>query len=553
MTRQTQTATSALPWWKTATGYQIYPRSFCDSNGDGIGDIAGIISKLDYLRDLGVGFIWLSPVYDSPMVDNGYDISNYRDIAPEFGTLADMDRLIVEARARGIGIVMDLVVNHCSSAHDWFQAALKDPKAPEHDYFIWREQGKTNGPPTDDMSYFGGSMWEWVPALGKYYLHQFAKEQPDLNWQNPALRQAIYNMMNWWFDRGIAGFRMDVIDLIGKDVDAGVFAEGPDLHPFLQEMHRETLAGRDVLTVGESWAVSPKTALLYCGQERGELDMVFQFSHVLAGFHPEHGKWGDVPFDPVAFKQTFFDWQEVLAEDGWNALFLSNHDLPRAVSKYGDDGALRLRSAKLLALAIHLMKGTPFIYQGEEIAMTNARFSTMDQFRDVETFGQYEAALAAGLTREEFIKGANRNGRDNARTPMQWEDRAQAGFTDGTPWIDVNPNYRQINAKTDRADPAGVFSFYQSLTELRRCLPVVAIGAFRAFAKSHPNVMAYTRMLDGEKLSVIANITGETVVFDVPQKMQQTGRCLLFTVAERQALGATVTLAPYEGFAILQR
>jgi len=452
----TPVKTATLPWWKTTTGYQIYPRSFCDTNGDGIGDIPGIISKLDHLADLGIGFVWLSPVYRSPMIDNGYDIADYHDIAPEFGTLDDLDRLIAEAKARGIGIVMDLVVNHCSSEHAWFKAARESTEAPEHDYFVWRPPHPgNNAAPDDTQSNFGGPAWTYEPQVGKFYLHQFAKEQPDLNWDNPALRAEIYKMMNWWFDRGIAGFRMDVIDLIGKDVDNGILAEGPNLHPYLQEMHRETLAGRDVLAIGESWSVEPDRGILYSGRDRKELSMVFQFDHIKAGWHPVIGKWKPLPFDLVRLKASFFAWQQALAEDGWNSLFLTNHDLPRQVSKYGNDGALRVRSAKGLATVLHLMKGTPFVYQGEEIGMTNVNFDSLDRFRDLELFGHFPIAMNEGQSEADFIAGANDNGRDNSRTPMQWTDGPQAGFTTGTPWIEVNDNYpKSMSPPTGRPPTA---------------------------------------------------------------------------------------------------
>lgn len=549
--RTQQNWAADLPWWKTATGYQIYPRSFCDSNGDGIGDIQGIISKLDHLERLGVGFIWLSPVYASPMVDNGYDIADYRDIAPDFGTLADMDALIAQAGAHGIKIIMDLVVNHCSSEHAWFKAALASADAPEHGYFIWAAAGPDGGPPSDHRSCFGGSMWEWVPHLGQYYLHQFAKEQPDLNWQNPCLRAEIYAMMNWWLDRGIGGFRMDVIDLIGKDIDSGIFAEGPDLHPFLKEMHREALAGRDVLTVGETWSVTPDSALLYCGQDSAELDMVFQFAHVLAGHHPTFGKWAPLPRDLPRLKAAFFDWQDALAQDGWNALFLSNHDLPRQVSKYGNDSTYRAPSAKALALVLHLMKGTPFVYQGEEIGMTNAAFTRMDQFRDVETFGQYASALRDGLSAAEFIAGANENGRDNARTPMQWTGGAQAGFTTGRPWIDVNPNHAAINVEADGADPDGVFAFYRRLIALRRAEPILTLGGFHAVSPDHAAVFAYTRERGGQRLAVLVNLSDDSVAYVPPAALQVSGRCLAATCSPRDAISGPLTLAPYEGWAIL--
>ncbi|MEM5500903.1 alpha-glucosidase [Ahrensia kielensis] len=539
-------------WWQSATGYQIYPRSFCDSNGDGVGDIPGIISKLDHLRDLGIGFIWLSPVYTSPMADNGYDISDYRNIAPEFGTLEDFDRLVSEAKARGIRIVMDLVVNHSSSEHHWFQAALASRSAPEYDFYIWRDAAADGGPPNDDQASFGGPAWNWVPEVGKYYLGIFSPEQPDLNWQNPALRAEIYEMMNWWLDRGIGGFRMDVISLIGKDIDAGIYEEGPYLHEFIQEMHRETLAGRDVLTVGESWSVSPETALLYCGRDRGELDMLFQFNHVTAFQDEVDSKWKPKPFDLKRFKSVFATWQEVMAEDGWNSLFLSNHDLPRQVSKYGDDKTFRVASAKMLATIIHLMKGTPFIYQGEEIGMTNVKFGRIEQFRDVETLGHYVKRVAAGMTPEAFIAGANINGRDNARTPMQWTAEAQAGFTTGTPWIEVNPNHDEINVATDRGDPNGIFENYRKLIELRRDLPIIVYGSYLSFAEDDPAVFAYLRELEGQRLAVVANFTAAPVEFDVPQALATDGVCLIANDAPRTALSGRITLKPYEAFAILQ-
>ncbi|MBT8414131.1 MAG: alpha-glucosidase, partial [Boseongicola sp.] len=522
------TSSPATNWWHTATGYQIYPRSFCDSNGDGIGDIPGITSKLDHLRDLGIGFIWLSPVYASPMADNGYDIADYRAIAPEFGTLEDFDQMLAEAKARGIGIVMDLVVNHSSDEHHWFKAAKSSKAAPTHDFYIWRDPAPDGGPPSDHRACFGGSAWHFVPELGQYYLGFFSAAQPDLNWQNPKLRYEVYDMMNWWLDRGIAGFRMDVNSLIGKDVDAGIFEEGPYLHQFLQEMHRETLAGRDVVTVGESWSVSRDTALLYCGRDRAELDMVFQFQHIMEGWDPVHGKWKPRPFDLIAFKRVLNDWQETLADDGWNSLFLSNHDLPRQVSRYGDDGAFRVQSAKMLATVVHLMKGTPFVYQGEEIGMTNVRFERIDQFRDIETLGHYKDAMAAGVSPAEFIAGANTNGRDNARTPMQWSAGAQAGFTTGTPWIETNPNHTAINVEADRADPEGIFDYYRRLIALRKNLPVVIHGRYRPFAEDHPSAFAFTRALDGKKLSVVANFTTQTLDFDVPEGMVCSGTCLLF-------------------------
>ncbi len=532
-------------WWKSATGYQIYPRSFACSNGDGIGDIPGIIGKLDYLADLGIGFIWLSPVFSSPQADNGYDISDYQDIAPEFGTLSDMDRLIAEAKERGIGIVMDLVVNHSSDEHAWFRSALQGREAPYRDFYIWRDP-VDGGPPNDQQSYFGGSAWEYDRASGQFYLHLFDKKQPDLNWQNPSLRRAIYQMMNWWLDRGIAGFRMDVIDLIGKDPDAQIFADAPDLHPFIREMHEATLKGRNVVTVGEAWSATPAGALLYSGRDAGELSMVFQFEHVSQQWDPVIGKWAPKPFDLVALKRVFNRWQAATAQDGWNSLFWGNHDLPRAVSKYGDGSE---DSAKMLAIVLHLMKGTPYIYQGEEIGMTNAAFSAISQFRDVETLNFYALQTAQGMDPAAFIQGANENGRDNARTPMQWTAGPEAGFTTGTPWIEVNPNHTTINASEAQAKPDGVFATYKALAALRKGHPIIVQGTYTPLMEHHPKVVAYLRKHQGQCLAVIANFTGDPVTLDPNLTLQ--GESLIATHTARTALNGPVTLAPHEAFAIL--
>ena len=540
-------------WWHRAVGYQVYPRSFQDANGDGIGDIPGLISRLDHLRDLGIGFIWLSPVYASPMADNGYDISDYRAIAPEFGTLEDFDRLVAEAAARGIRIVMDLVVNHSSSEHRWFRAARASANAPEHDFYIWRDPAPDGGPPDARKAVFGGPAWSLVPEIGKYYLHFFSPGQPDLNWANPALRHEIYDMMRWWFDRGIGGFRMDVIDLIGKDVDAGAYELGPHLHDYLQEMHREALAGRDILTVGESWNATLENALDFCGRDRRELDMVFQFAHIMAGWDSDLGKFAPKRVDLATLKRVLFDWQALLADDGWNALFLSNHDLPRQVSKYGDDGAFRVASARALATVLHLMKGTPFIYQGEEIGMTNVPFMRLDQFRDLETLNHWQELKARGVDWDSFLKGANAEGRDNARTPMQWDAGAGAGFTAGMPWIEVNPNHRSINVEADHADPEGVFRHYARLTRLRRDEDVVSHGRFAGFAVEDPQIVAYSRELDGARLSVVANLSGAPAKFDVPDALKANGECVSYSRAPLGELSGRLTLRPWDAWAVLDR
>lgn len=540
-----------LPWWQTATGYQIWPKSFADSNGDGVGDIPGIIDRLNHLQELGIGLLWLSPIYASPMVDDGYDISDYRAINPLFGTQKDVDRLIEEAREKNIRIIMDLVVNHTSDQHAWFLSACESDSTLEHEYYIWRKPASDGGPPSDHRSCFGGSAWNWVPAVGKYYFAYFSKQQPDLNWHNPALRREVYSLMNYWLDQGIAGFRMDVISLIAKDVDAEIYEEAPRLHQYLKEMNEATLKGRDCVTVGESWSVSPETALLYCGRDRGELDMVFQFNHVTAFEDETHGKWKPREFDAATFRRVLFTWQDVMKADGWNALFLSNHDLPRSVSKYGDAERYRVRSAKLLGTVLHLLRGTPFVYQGEEIGMTNSSFSELSQFRDVETLGQYHDQILAGVSYEQFLSGANANGRDNARTPVQWSSGAYAGFTAGKPWINVNTNYEQINVIKDKANPEGVFQHYRQLISCRKELDIVSHGEFVPHAEQHESVIAYTRELDNQRLSVVANLSDTNVHFEVPHGLKVRGNLLSYNMEPREAIGQTLNLAPYEAFAVL--
>lgn len=537
------------PWWQRAVGYQVYPASFADSNGDGTGDIPGIIAHLDHLRDLGIGFIWLSPVYASPMVDNGYDISDYQAINPRFGTLADIDRLIAEARRRGIGIVMDLVVNHTSDQHAWFKAARADPKSPYRDYYLWRDTAPAKGAPDDFGGVFGGSSWTRDEAAGAYYFHMFAPQQPDLNWANPALRQDIYKMMNWWLDRGVAGFRMDVIDLIGKDIPRGITSDGPNLHRYLQEMTAATRHGRDVVTVGEAWSATPDTGPLYSDPARHELSMLFQFEQVTKFWDAKLGKWKPKPFDLAVLKAAFAKWQAALATRGWNSLFWSNHDLPRAVSRYGDPGEHRVASAKMLATVLHLMKGTPYIFQGEEIGMTNAGFTTIDQYRDLETINFHKIQLADGVSEADFMAGARANSRDNARTPMQWTGGRGAGFTSGTPWIAVNANYRSVNVAADRANPAGVFERYRRLIALRHALPIIRHGNFELIAPDHPAVFAYQRRLGRQRLLVIANFTGAPTSLELAADQRISGRDLL--AGGRRTVAGAVPLAPYQTIVVL--
>jgi len=545
MTRQTR-------WWMDRTAYQIYPRSFADSNGDGLGDIPGIIGRLDHLADLGIGLLWLSPVYRSPMADNGYDISDYRDIAPEYGTLADFDRLVAEAGRRDIGIIMDLVVNHSSDRHPWFLEARRDRDSPFHDFYYWRDPAPDGGPPDNRRAYFGGPVWTFVPEVGRYVFTLFSPQQPDLNWQNPALRRAVHDMMRWWLDRGVRGFRMDVIDLIGKDIDRDLIAEGPYLHGFLQEMHREVLAGRDVVTVGESWNVSRDTALLYCGRDRGELDMVFQFQHIVAGWDETHGKWRPRPLDLVAFKKVWADWQEALQDDGWNSLFLNNHDLPRSVSRYGDAGQWRERSAKALATAVHLMRGTPFVFQGEEIGMTNAGFTAITHYRDIELINMHREMLEQGLPEHQFLEGAGITARDNARTPMQWDAFPGAGFTTGDPWIAINPNHDRINVAAQRDDPGSVLAHYRRLIALRKRHEVIVHGRFVPCLEDHPQVWAYAREGNNRRLSVLCNISSDPARAEVPPGLAVRGTGLIATAGPRDAIApGPILLEPWEAVAVL--
>jgi len=535
-------------WWKSATGYQIYPASFCDSNGDGIGDIPGIISKLDYLADLGVGFIWLSPVYASPMVDNGYDISDYRAINPQFGTMTDMDQLIAEARSRKIGIVMDLVVNHTSDQHPWFRAARSDRHSPFRDYYIWRESPPAKGSPADIAAAFGGSAWSRDDASGNFYFHLFAPQQPDLNWSNPALRAEVYAMMNWWLDKGVAGFRMDVIDVIGKQPEAGIIGDGPEMHRYLQEMHTATLATREAVTVGEVWSATPTNAPLYSAPARRELSMVFQFSHVMLFWDEKLGKWKPKPIEWPKLKSIFATWQQALHGHGWNSLFWSNHDLPRAVSRYGHEGEHRVASAKALATVLHLMEGTPYIYQGEEIGMTNAGFTRIDQYRDLETLNFHRIQLAGGVPEGDFLAGARANGRDNARTPMQWSSGPQAGFTSGTPWISVNENYPHLNVERDRSDPKGVFQRYRRLIALRRDHAIIRHGDFHLLLPGHISLFAYVRRLGAEQLLVVANLSAFDVILPATGIPPLEGRDLL--TGQVVSTHSGDKLAPFTAFAV---
>lgn len=497
-------------WWQNAVVYQIYPRSFQDSNGDGIGDIPGIIRRLDYLADLGIDAVWLSPVYRSPQDDNGYDISDYQDIDPMFGTLEDMEELIREAKKRNIRIVMDLVLNHSSDEHRWFQEAKKSKDNPYHDYYVWRD-GKEGVLPNEMKSVFGGPAWEWVPEVGQYYFHQFSVKQPDLNWENEKVRREIYDMILWWMDKGVGGFRLDVIDQIAKEPDLGITNNGPRLHEFIRELSRETFQKGDLITVGEAWGADPERAKLYSNPDGSEFSMVFQFEHICLDQQEGKEKWDLAPLSLVKLKKNLAKWQRELMDCGWNSLFWDNHDLPRIVSRWGNDGKYRVESAKMLATVLHGMKGTPYIYQGEELGMTNVRFPDISHYRDIETLNMYRERKAAGYPEAEIMASLYAKSRDNARTPMQWDDGTNAGFTEGTPWIEVNPNYPEINARAEMEEEDSVYHYYQKLIRLRKDLKIFVDGDFRLLLEEDPDIFAYERQAAGEKLQVIANFTEKTV------------------------------------------
>ena len=515
-------------WWDSAVVYQIYPRSFADSNGDGVGDLLGILEHVDHLVALGVDAVWLSPIYASPGDDNGYDISDYRSIDPVFGSLEDFDRLVAELHSHGIRLVMDLVVNHTSDEHPWFVESAKSVDSPRRDWYWWRPPrpgfaaGEAGAEPSNWESFFSGPAWELDPVTGEYYLHLFSRKQPDLNWENPEVRFAIYDMMRWWLDRGVDGFRMDVINLISKDASLpdGVVAPGrqwgdgfpyygggPRIHEFLQEMHREVFgdSAHRYLTVGEMPGVTVDEARLFTDPSRHELDMVFQFEHVGLDHGPS-GKWDPRPVSVDELKQSFGRWQYGLAEVGWNSLYWNNHDQPRAVSRFGDDGEHWLQSAKLLAAVLHLQRGTPFIYQGEELGMTNAEFASIADIRDIESLNYFDLAARFGDgAAESAFAGIRRAGRDNARTPMQWTSGAHGGFTHGQPWISSNPNAAHLNASAQLDDPDSVFSFYRSLIRLRHTDPVVVHGEFAIVEGGHANLFAYVRRIGDSALLVLAN------------------------------------------------
>ena len=497
-------------WWQNSVVYQIYPRSFQDSNGDGIGDIQGIIKRLDYLQELGIDAIWLSPVCKSPQDDNGYDISDYQDIDPMFGNLDDMEQLISEAKKRNIRIIMDLVLNHSSDEHRWFTEAKKSKDNPYHDYYVWRD-GEEGVYPNDMGSAFGGPAWEWVPELKQYYFHQFSVKQPDLNWENPKVRREIYDMILWWMDKGVGGFRLDVIDQIAKEPDLKITNNGPRLHEFIQELSRETFQKGDLITVGEAWGADIDRAKLYSKPDGSEFSMVFQFEHMMLDQEPGKEKWDFCPLPFVKLKKCLEKWQKELHGCGWNSLFWDNHDLPRIVSRWGNDREYRVEAAKMLATVLHGMEGTPYVYQGEELGMTNVRFDSIEQYQDIEIRNMYRERLEKGYAEKDIMESIYAKGRDNARTPMQWDDTENAGFTTGAPWLGVNPNYTEINARSQLQDENSVFHYYKKLIHLRKENSIFVDGDFTLLLPEDENIFAYVREYEGRKLLVAANFTDKEV------------------------------------------
>ena len=552
-------------WWKESVVYQIYPKSFKDSNGDGVGDIRGIIQKLDYLKELGVNVLWISPMLESPQDDNGYDISDYRRIYKEYGTMEDYEELLSEAHKRDIKILMDLVVNHTSDEHNWFIESRKSKDNPYRDYYIWKDP--VNGKePNNWGGAFGGSAWEYDPQTQMYYLHLFSKKQPDLNWENEKVRQEVYDMMTFWCEKGIDGFRMDVISMISKDQtfpdgemnnslygDFGPYCvHGPRVHEFLQEMNREVLSRYDIMTVGETSGVTIEEAQKYAGEAGKELNMVFQFEHVDNG-SGDYGKWTTEKYDFKEFKRIMIKWQEELQGKAWNSLFLGNHDQPRSVSRFGNDNpAYRETSAKMLATCLHMMQGTPYVYQGEELGMTNVYFDKLEDYRDIESINFFTELTEAGLmTPEYMMKCLMLRSRDNARTPMQWDDSEQAGFTDGESWIKVNPNYKEINAAQQLEDPNSIFYYYQKLIRLRKEKDIIVYGGFEPLYRDDEQIFAYIRRQEQEKLLTVCNFSDKNTEMEIPEEFK--GAECLITNLDRTVFEGRIVLKPYEAFVLYKK
>ncbi|WP_034670520.1 glycoside hydrolase family 13 protein [Ectobacillus panaciterrae] len=552
-------AENNVEWWKKATVYQIYPRSFMDSNGDGIGDIQGIISKLDYLKELGVEVIWLSPVYDSPNDDNGYDIRDYENIMHEFGTMEDFDLMLAEMHKRGLKLVMDLVVNHTSDEHDWFVQSRSSKDNPYRDFYYWRP-GKDGKEPNNWGSVFSGSAWEYDEATEEYFLHIFTKKQPDLNWENPKVREEVYKMMRFWLDKGIDGFRMDVVNFISKvpglpdgDLQPGqlyadggkYYLNGPRIHKFMQEMHREVLSKYNIMTVGEMPGTTPEDAVLYTNPERKEVNMIFTFEHMDLDSAPG-GKWNLKQLELIDLKDNLAKWQIGLHGKGWNSLYWNNHDQPRIVSRFGNDKEYRTESAKMLATCLHMMQGTPYVYQGEEIGITNVRFEHLADYRDVEILNMYKERTQQGFAYEDIMESIYVKGRDNARTPMQWDDSENAGFTTGEPWIRMNPRYTEINVKQALEDKHSIFYYYQKLISLRKEMDIMTEGDFRLLHREHPAVFAYERTWNNEKLIVLCNFSGENQTIEDAALLEETKKAAILITNYPEEAKEAFALKPYE-------
>ena len=545
-------------WWKESVVYQIYPRSFKDSNGDGIGDIGGIIEKLDYLKELGVDVIWLSPVYQSPNDDNGYDISDYKAIMKEFGTMEDFDKMLSEAHKRGLKLVMDLVVNHTSDEHPWFVESRKSKDNPYRDYYIWRP-AKEGKEPNNWGSCFSGSAWKYDESTDEYFLHLFSKKQPDLNWDNPKVRREVFDMMNWWLDKGIDGFRMDVISLISKDpafpdgvpglnayASFNAPANGPHVHEYLQEMRREVLDGRDTITVGECSGVTLEEAKKYASSDGKELNMVFQFEHMDVDADGDN-KWSEKKMDLRDMKQVLTKWEKGLENIAWNSLFWENHDQPRSVSRYGNDGVYWEKSAKMLATCLHMMQGTPYIYQGQELGMTNVPFQNIEDFRDLDSINAYHELTEQGVfTKEEMLKRLRYKSRDNARTPFQWSDEENAGFTEGSPWIMVNPNYKQINAKDQVGREDSVFSYYKKLIALRKEYEIVVYGTYDLLLPEDKELYVYTRTWKEQQLLVICNFSTSIRQLALPEGWEPEKTRILIGNYRDCRVEKNLNIRPYE-------
>ncbi len=542
------------PWWQSAVIYQIYPKSFQDSGARGTGDLKGIMARLDYLKTLGVDALWLTPVYVSPQVDNGYDIADYLNIDPAYGTMTDFEALLGAAHARGIRIVMDIVVNHTSTEHAWFKSALGDKNSPYRDYYIWRDP-VDGGVPNNWQSKFGGSAWELDEPTGQYYLHLFAREQADLNWENPAVRAEVKNIIHFWAKKGVDGFRLDVINLISKnqafpDDEVGdgrrFYTDGPRIHEFLQDVSRDVFAPVGAMTVGEMSSTSLEHCQRYGALDGSELSMVFNFHHLKVDY-PGGDKWTKAPFDFLELKRIFNHWQSGMHGKGWSALFWCNHDQPRIVSRFGDEGEHRVVAAKMLASTLHGLQGTPYIYQGEEIGMTNPGYQHIDDYQDVESRNIFAIKQAEGMSEAEILAILGAKSRDNSRTPMQWSAAPNAGFTSGMPWLKPAANYPEINAEAALADQHSVFWHYRDLIALRKAHPIFTQGDYQELLTGHPQIWAYARRAHGQTLLVVSNFYGEPVEFALPAELQSgEGRLLLGNYPDSPARPQSCKLRPYE-------